>query len=95
MNKRIGPIVKRVANSETIFGEILPLWLNFKSLWVIFDMVYLVFGKRLFVPTLAIFYATGQILIVVNGQRLKNNLAIWSHCLPCMCCIFFGFVISS
>ena len=29
--------------------------------------------------TLAIFYATGLIFIAVNGQRLKNNLAIWSH----------------
>ena len=25
------------------------------------------------------FYATGQFFIVVIGQRLKNNLAIWSH----------------
>ena len=25
-------------------------------------------------------YATGQIFIVVNGQRLKNDLAIWSLC---------------
>ena len=32
------------------------------------------------VPTLAICYATGQILIVVNGKRLQNNLAVWSHC---------------
>ena len=31
-----------------------------------------------FVPTLA-FYATGQILFVVSGQRLNNNIAIWSH----------------
>ena len=28
------------------------------------------------------FYAIGQISIAVNGQRLKNNLAIWSHCHP-------------
>ena len=26
------------------------------------------------------FYATGQIFISVSGQRLKKNLAIWSHC---------------
>ena len=25
------------------------------------------------------FYALGQVFIVVNGQILKNNLAIWSH----------------
>ena len=30
-------------------------------------------------PTLAIFSATWQILIIVNGQVLKNNLAILSH----------------
>ena len=30
------------------------------------------------VPTFA-FYAIGQIVIVVNGQRLNNNKAIWSH----------------
>ena len=29
--------------------------------------------------TLAIFYALGQIFVVLNGQMLKNNLAIWSH----------------
>ena len=32
-----------------------------------------------FVPALENLYATGQMFIVVNGQRLKNNLAIWSH----------------
>ena len=26
------------------------------------------------------FYAIGHIVIVVNNQTLKNNLAIWSHC---------------
>ena len=25
-------------------------------------------------------YAIGQIFIVVNGQNLKHNLPIWSHC---------------
>ena len=30
-------------------------------------------------PTLAILYAIGQVFIDVNGQMLKNNLAIWSH----------------
>ena len=32
-----------------------------------------------FLPNMAIFYATRQILIVENGQVLINNLAIWSH----------------
>ena len=41
-----------------------------------FAMVYLVFGKR-FYQRWQIFM---QIFIAVNGQILKNNLAIWSHC---------------
>ena len=36
------------------------------------------------VLTLAIFYATGQIFIVVNDRILKNNLAIRSHCTLCL-----------
>ena len=31
-------------------------------------------------PTLDIFYAIGQIFIVVNCQKMKQNLPIWSHC---------------
>ena len=64
--------------SVTRFGEILPLWKIFKSLWEIFGMVYFEFGKQLYLLCVT-FYATKQIFIVVNGQRLKNNLAIWSH----------------
>jgi len=45
-----------------------------------FVNVYLVFGKILN-PLWRIFYAIGQIFIVVNGQTLLNNLAIWSHCI--------------
>ena len=41
-------------------------------------MVYFEFGKQLYLLYVT-FYATKQIFIVVNGQRLKNNLAIWSH----------------
>ena len=43
-------------------------------------LVYLVFGKPLYRPT-TIFYSTVQIFFAVNGQWLKNNLFIWSHCL--------------
>ena len=32
-------------------------------------------------PKFGHFYASGQIFVVVNGQKLKNNLVIWSHCL--------------
>ena len=28
-----------------------------------------------------LFYASGQILIVINSQRSTNKLVIWSHCL--------------
>ena len=27
-----------------------------------------------------IFYASGQIVIVVNGRTSNNNIAVWSHC---------------
>ena len=40
-------------------------------------MVYLVFGKLVYL--LWPFFATAQIFIVVNGQRLNKNIAIWSH----------------
>ena len=61
----------------TRFVEILPLWQNFKSLWGTFWMGYLAFGKLLY--QLWNFYATGQIVIVVNSQRLNTNSVIWSH----------------
>ena len=40
-------------------------------------MAYLVFGKLLY--QLWNFYANGQIVIVVSGQRLNSNIAIWSQ----------------
>ena len=64
--------------SVTRFGKISPLCQNFKSLWAIFWMFYLVFGKLL--SQLWHFYATVQIAIVVNGNLLNHNIAIWSHC---------------
>ena len=66
-----------VPNSVTRFGEILQLWQNCKSVWAIFGMAYLVFGKLL--HQLWHFYAKLQIFIVVNGQRLNSNIAICSH----------------
>ena len=59
------------------------IWRNFAtlakklSLRAIFWMAYFVFGKLLY--QLCHFYAMWQIVIVVNGQRLKSNIAIWSH----------------
>ena len=39
-------------------------------LWVI---------RQKFEPSLAILFCYGQIIIVITGQILKNNIAIWSH----------------
>ena len=41
-------------------------------------MVYLELGKLLYL--LWYVYATGQIVIVVNGLRFNNIIDIWSHC---------------
>ena len=54
------------------FGKNLKVFGHFKKL-------YLVFGNLLNLLW-QIFYATGQIFIVVNGQKMKHYLAIWSHC---------------
>ena len=61
------------------FGEILALWQNPQSLWQFF-MVYLIFGI-IFNLVWQILYPIGQLSIDVKVQKLKNNLAIWSHCL--------------
>ena len=53
------------------FGKkIKRLWANFR-----------IFGKLLY--QLWLLYATGQIIIVVNGQILDSIIAIWSHCIQC------------
>ena len=64
-------------SSVTGFGQISPLWPNFISLWAICWMAYLVYGKLLY--QLWHFYATGQIVIAVNGQRLNSNIAPSGH----------------
>ena len=63
--------------SVTRFGEISPLWQKnkvFGHFW--YGLISIV---QTFLPNMAIFYATRQILIVENGQVLINNLAIWSY----------------
>ena len=54
-----------------------------KNLQVVdqFLMVYFVFGKIMSLPW-QICDNIGLIFIVANGQILKNNLTIWSHCQP-------------
>ena len=63
--------------TKKVLAGVSPLGQTFKSLG------YFWYGSiriwQTFAPTFAIFYATGQIFIVINGQRLKTNLAIWSH----------------
>ena len=57
------------------------IWCNFASLakkLKVFRTARLLFGKLL--KQLLHFYATGQIAIVVNGQRLNSIIDIWSHC---------------
>ena len=69
-------VLRDELNSVTRFDEISTLWQK-KVFGEFFWIAYLVFGKLLY--QLWNFYATGQIFIVVNGQILKKNMAIWSH----------------
>ena len=69
IRRRLRYLIFAIGNSVTRFGEKL-------SLTEIFWMAYFEFDKRLCL--LCYFYATGQIFIAVNGQRM-NNIAIWSH----------------
>ena len=67
----------------TIFGEIPPLWQNLQS-YGQFSRDYLVFNQNMAKYSTffwQILYTFGQIFIDVNGQMLKNNLAIWPHCI--------------
>ena len=65
--------------SVTRFGEISPLWQNFKGLWQ-FVRVYLVFGKifnllRKFIMKL------GEMSLLQMAKYRKSNLVVWSPCL--------------
>ena len=61
--------LSRPSISVTRFGEISPLWQNYKSLWAIFWMAYLVFGKPLY--QLWHFYAMGQIAIFFKWPKIE------------------------
>ena len=56
--------------SVTRFGEILPLWQNFKSLWLFFEGLFCIW--QTLEPNWANVFEIGQILIVVNGPILKR-----------------------
>ena len=64
--------------SVTRIVEISLLWQNVTSLWQFVDGLFLILQNVN--PILANFYTIGPIFIVANGQTLKNNLTIWSHC---------------
>ena len=64
------PLTKSFKLSVTRFGEILPLKLNFKSLWQVSNDLFSV--RQYFEPTLAIFYTIGHIFIAVKGQKLNK-----------------------
>ena len=72
----------KLPTSVTRLGEIAPLRQITISLSAIFGLLYLVFGKLLFFPTLAeVFIAILQNFVVINWPKIeRNNLAIWSHC---------------
>ena len=60
--------IQSLVSSVTRFGEMSQLWQNFIRLWHVLSLLW------------QIWYIIGLILIVANGQILKNNLTIWSHC---------------
>ena len=68
----------RLISCETRFGEILPLWQIFDS--------FSLFGKLLSLLW-QICDIWGLILIVTNGQILKNNLTIRLHCRQPQSCL--------
>ena len=61
----------------TGFGDISPLWHNFTSLGQFLVGLFNIWQN----VNLTLAKAIGQVFIVVDSHILKNNLAIWSHCL--------------
>ena len=86
-------------------GRFIALWATFLSLWQqLFtpilsflqhfqNLLHLFLGLfssgQNIVTNFPYFYAFWQILIVVNGQKLNKNLAIWSHCHQELCMLTF------
>ena len=75
--------------SVTRFGEISPLWKQFTSRLGIFwrFISYLAKIRAYFGNFLTLL---GLIFIIANGQILKNNLTIWSHCFFLSIFVFFN-----
>ena len=82
---------RRIANAKYCTHS-LAVWHNlpkfchcseiYKSLCN-FLMVYSVYLSWKFWIDFAYFYVVRKIFIIANSQLLKNNLAIWSHCIVC------------
>ena len=64
-----------IKSSVTRFGQILPFGQDIQSLGQFSQGLFTFWEK--FGPNL---YVIGHVFVDVNGQMLKNNLAIWSHC---------------
>ena len=64
-----------VPTSVTRFGGILTLREKFQKTMTIFARICLCILYQLWQK----YYAIGQIIIVINGQKLNSTLAIWSH----------------
>ena len=74
----LGLLLLFISVSVTRFGEIPPLWKIFKNLW---KYIYGLFGfGPSFHDTLAQFVCFWANLFGYNGQKWKQNLVIWSHC---------------
>ena len=70
---------------EVVHKQCVQIWRNFailaKKIKISVHFWYgLISIWQTFLPNIAIFYASRQIIIVENGRGLNNNLAIWSHC---------------
>ena len=65
-------------NSVTRFGEISPLWQNFKSLWLFFEDYFLL--AKIFTSIGQIFMILDKFWMFFMAQSWKDNLTIWSHC---------------
>ena len=75
--------LRQHSHSVTRFDEILPFWQNLQVFEILLR-VYLLLGNILH-QLWQILHAIGQVFIYANGQMLKNNLTIWSHCSHARC----------
>ena len=72
----------RITHPSPVWPYLVKFWHFGKSLQVFgkFLTVYFLFGKML-ILLWQICDIIGLIFAVANGQILKNNLTIWSHCI--------------